>query len=84
MSLIIAMAPQYGLAIYAATIRRAKSTQQNAAAPLLPRFLTQHYQFKRRAMENKKQPGFLDYLGAAVMGAILGAFLAWGLLNGGF
>lgn len=36
-------------------------------------------------MQNdKKQPGFLDYLGAAVMGAILGAFLAYGLLNGGF
>jgi len=31
-----------------------------------------------------KKPGLLDYLGAAIMGAILGAFLAWGLLNGGF
>jgi hypothetical protein len=31
---------------------------------------------------DKKQPGFLDYLGAAVMGAILGAFLAYGLLGG--
>lgn len=31
-----------------------------------------------------KKPQLLDYLGAAVMGAILGAFLAWGLLNGGF
>lgn len=30
------------------------------------------------------QPRFLDYLGAAIMGAILGAFLAYGLLNGGF
>jgi hypothetical protein len=35
-------------------------------------------------MTNEKQPGFLDYLGAAVMGAILGAFLTYGLLNGGF
>jgi hypothetical protein len=33
-------------------------------------------------MENKKQPGFLDYLGAAVMGAILGAMLAYGALGG--
>jgi hypothetical protein len=33
---------------------------------------------------DKKQPGFLDYLGAAVMGAILGGFMAYGLLNGGF
>jgi hypothetical protein len=32
-------------------------------------------------MENKK-PGFLDYLGAAVMGAILGAMLAYGALGG--
>lgn len=32
-------------------------------------------------MENKK-PTFIDYLGAAVMGAILGAFLAYGLLGG--
>ena len=31
---------------------------------------------------DKKQPRFLDYLGAAVMGAILGAFLAYGLLGG--
>lgn len=35
-------------------------------------------------MTDKKQSTKLDYLGAAVMGAILGAFLAWGLLNGGF
>lgn len=35
-------------------------------------------------MTDKKQPTLLDYLGAAVMGAILGAFLAYGLLNGGF
>ena len=35
-------------------------------------------------MTNNKKPGLLDYLGAAIMGAILGAFLAWGLLNGGF
>jgi hypothetical protein len=33
-------------------------------------------------MTDKKQPGFLDYLGAAVMGAILGAFMAYGLLGG--
>lgn len=32
----------------------------------------------------QKQPTKLDYLGAAILGAILGAFLAWGLLNGGF
>lgn len=32
-------------------------------------------------MENKKST-FKDYLGAAVMGAILGAFLAYGLLGG--
>jgi uncharacterized integral membrane protein len=31
---------------------------------------------------NKKQPTKLDILGAAVMGAILGAFLAYGLLGG--
>ncbi len=35
-------------------------------------------------MENSKKPGLSDYIGAAVMGAILGAFLAYGLLNGGF
>jgi hypothetical protein len=29
------------------------------------------------------QPKLIDYLGAAVMGAALGAMLAWGLLNGG-
>lgn len=33
-------------------------------------------------MITKKQPGFLDYLGVAIMGAILGAFLAYGLLGG--
>ena len=34
-------------------------------------------------MSNKQpQPKFIDYLGAAVMGAILGAFLAFGLLGG--
>ena len=33
-------------------------------------------------MANIKKPGFWDYLGAAVMGAILGAFLAYGLLGG--
>ena len=82
MSSAIAMARRCGRAIYAAMIRRAKSTQLSAAARLRPRFLTQHYQFKGRAMENKKQPGFLDYLGAAVMGAILGAMLAYGLLGG--
>lgn len=32
--------------------------------------------------DNQKQPGFLDYIGAAVMGAILGAMLAYGLLGG--
>jgi len=31
-----------------------------------------------------KKTTFWDYLGAAIMGAILGAFLAHGLLNGGF
>lgn len=35
-------------------------------------------------MENNKNPKFWDYMGAAIMGAILGAFLAHGLLNGGF
>ena len=35
-------------------------------------------------MTTKKQPSFLDILGACIMGAILGAFLAYGLLNGGF
>lgn len=29
-----------------------------------------------------KQPTKWDYLGAAIMGAILGAFLAYGLLGG--
>jgi len=33
-------------------------------------------------MSNSQKPGFLDYLGVAVMGAILGAFLAYGLLGG--
>jgi hypothetical protein len=83
MSSAIAMARRCGRAIYAATIPRAKSTQPSAAALLRPRFLTQHYQFKGLAMNDKKQPTKLDYLGAAVMGAILGAFLAYGLLNGG-
>lgn len=32
-------------------------------------------------MLNKK-PTFKDYLGACIMGAILGAFLAYGLLGG--
>jgi flagellar motor component MotA len=31
-----------------------------------------------------KKPKLSDYIGAAILGAILGAFLAWGLLNGGF
>ena len=35
-------------------------------------------------MENNKKPSFWDYLGAAIMGAILGAFIAYGLMNGGF
>jgi flagellar motor component MotA len=35
-------------------------------------------------MKNTKKPSFWDYIGAAIMGAILGAFLAYGLLNGGF
>lgn len=34
--------------------------------------------------KKQNKPGFLDYLGAAIMGAILGAFLAYGLLNAGF
>ena len=33
-------------------------------------------------MTDKKQPTKWDYLGAAVMGAILGAFLVYGLLGG--
>lgn len=34
-------------------------------------------------MTNKQtKPTFFDYLGAAIMGAILGAFLAYGLLGG--
>lgn len=33
-------------------------------------------------MTDKKQPTKWDYLGAAVMGAILGAMLAYGLLGG--
>lgn len=35
-------------------------------------------------MENNKKPSFWDYLGAAIMGAILGAFIAYSLMNGGF
>jgi hypothetical protein len=31
---------------------------------------------------NKKQPTKLDILGACIFGAILGAFLAYGLLGG--
>jgi hypothetical protein len=81
MSSAIAMARRCGRAIYAAMIRRAKSTQLSAAARLRPRFLTQRYQFKGRAMTNK-QPTIWDILGAAVMGAILGAMLAYGLLGG--
>ena len=35
-------------------------------------------------MTNKQtQPKLIDDQGAAVMGAALGAMLAWGLLNGG-
>ena len=30
----------------------------------------------------KKEPTILDILGACIMGAILGAFLAYGLLGG--
>jgi hypothetical protein len=81
MSSAIATARRCGRAIYAAMIRRAKSTQLSAAARLRPRFLTQHYQFKGRAMENK-QPTIWDILGACVFGAILGAFMAYGLLGG--
>jgi hypothetical protein len=81
MNLAIVTARRCGLAIYAATIPRAKSTQLSAAARLRPRFLTQHYQFKGRAMTNK-QPTIWDILGACVFGAILGAFLAYGLLGG--
>jgi hypothetical protein len=29
-----------------------------------------------------KKPSFWDYLGACIMGAILGAFLAYGFLGG--
>jgi hypothetical protein len=31
---------------------------------------------------NKQQPKFWDYIGAAIMGAILGAMLAYGALGG--
>ena len=31
---------------------------------------------------SQKKPGLLDYLGAAIMGAILGAMLAYGLMGG--
>lgn len=33
-------------------------------------------------MQNTKKPTFKDYLGAAIMGAILGAMLAYGALGG--
>ena len=33
-------------------------------------------------MQNNKQPTTWDYLGAAIMGAILGAMLAYGALGG--
>jgi hypothetical protein len=33
-------------------------------------------------MQNNKQPTKWDYLGAAIMGAILGAMLAYGALEG--
>jgi hypothetical protein len=87
MNLAIATARPYGRAIYAATIPRAKSTQLSAAAPLRPRFLTQHYQFKGRAMNNSEFKKYQnvtiwDILGACTFGAILGAFLAYGLLGG--
>jgi hypothetical protein len=36
----------------------------------------------RLTMLNDKKPTFLDILGACIMGAILGAFLAYGLLGG--
>ena len=81
MNLAIVTARRCGAVIYAATIRRAKSIQLSAAAPLRPRFLTQHYQFKGRVMTNK-QPTIWDILGACVFGAILGGFLAYGLLGG--
>jgi hypothetical protein len=35
-------------------------------------------------MKNNKKPNFWDFIGAAILGAILGAFIAHGLLNGGF
>jgi hypothetical protein len=35
-------------------------------------------------MSANKQPTKWDILGACIFGAILGAFLAWGLLKGGF
>jgi hypothetical protein len=33
-------------------------------------------------MQNTKKPTFKDYLGAAIMGAILGAMFAYGTLGG--
>ena len=35
-------------------------------------------------MENNKKPSFWDFIGAAILGAFLGAFMAYGLMNGGF
>jgi len=81
MNLAIATARPCGAVTYAATIPRAKSIQLSAAAPLRPLFLTQRYQFKGRAMTNKK-PTIWDILGACVFGAILGAFLAYGAMGG--
>jgi len=37
---------------------------------------------QREADRINKQPTKLDYLGAAIMGAILGAMLAYGALGG--
>jgi hypothetical protein len=33
-------------------------------------------------MTNDKKPGFWDFIGAAILGAFLGALFAYGLLNG--
>jgi hypothetical protein len=76
MNLAIATARPCGAVTYAATIPRAKSIQLSAAAPLRPRFLTQRYQFKGRAMTNK-QPNKLEILGACALGAALGGGLIY-------
>jgi len=77
MNLAIATARPCGAVTYAAMIRRAKSTQLSAAAPLRPRFLTQRYQFKGRAMTNNKQPSKLEIVAACALGAALGGGLIY-------